>query len=348
MTGSSEWLTESFILFGGFLALLLSVGEFPHNRKDSFQVFFFGTLVSIGLMQLSGYSALHPRSEGESIFGFLNLPFVFLPPAFGYLTVASLSEDDFHFRPRHFFLFFPFLISVAVSIYSATKGVSNSANLGPLGISYIFASLYAIVLAISVWSRFLRISEPKAKFLFTIFLLDNLVVSLLGILGILFDPFFLRLALLIVSLVVCLIYYVRRKFFEFPEIVKTDLLNAKYANSRLVGMDLEPILQRMKSLFENDKIHRREDITLALLAEELSLTGHQLSELINQRIGKTYYGMINQYRVEDAKVLLAETDKTVLEIAMTVGFNNRSSFNEAFLRQTQKTPISFRKMCKPL
>ncbi|TGK07376.1 AraC family transcriptional regulator [Leptospira semungkisensis] len=352
------WFFDGLILFGGFLALLLSIGEFPADKRDRFQVFLALTLASIGCMQLSSALVLNQNSGQDLALKFWNLPLLYLPPAFAFLTIRSLSEDDFEFRPKHFLFFLPTLFSFAAAIYFRSSGEYlrypwNSQlnfDLAFFGINFLYlgAAIYSLSFVIPIFKAFLKIEEPRAKFLFGIFCLDSFLVSVLGILGLIVHPIFLKLSLAVISLAVSLIYYIRRKYFEFPEALRSDLIKAKYARTRLKGLDMDPVLENLDRLFYADKIHRREDLTLTELAKELSLTSHQLSELLNNRLGKGYFSFINQHRIEDAKELLIGTDKTVLEIAMTVGFNNRSSFNEAFLRITQKTPISFRKMYKTL
>jgi AraC-like DNA-binding protein len=41
--------------------------------------------------------------------------------------------------------------------------------------------------------------------------------------------------------------------------------------------------------------------------------------------------------------MLIETDKTILEILYHVGFNSKSAFNRAFLKNTGTSPTEFRK-----
>ncbi|TGK01434.1 AraC family transcriptional regulator [Leptospira langatensis] len=352
------WFLDGLILFGGFLSLLLFVGEFPSDRRNLFQVFLALTLASIGCMQLSSSLVLNQNSGQDQALKFWTLPLLYLPPAFAFLTVLSLSEDDFRFRSRHLIFFLPSLLALGASIYFRSSGeyvrppwnfgIGSGPAFSGLGLLYLGAGFFSLSFSFPILKALLVIKEARAKFLFTIFCLDSLLVSVLGILGLLYHPIFLKLSLVVVSLAVSLVYYIRRKYFDLPEVLRSDLIQAKYARSRLQGMNTEPILENLDRLFYAEKLHRREDLTLAELAKELSITSHQLSELLNNRLGKGYFSFINQHRIEDAKELLKGTDKTVLEIAMTVGFNNRSSFNEAFLRITQKTPISFRKMYKPL
>jgi AraC family transcriptional regulator len=48
-------------------------------------------------------------------------------------------------------------------------------------------------------------------------------------------------------------------------------------------------------------------------------------------------------RLERAKVLLADTDRSVMEIAMAVGYLDTSSFTTAFRKHTGLTPTHYRR-----
>ena len=67
--------------------------------------------------------------------------------------------------------------------------------------------------------------------------------------------------------------------------------------------------------------------------------------VMNDKIGLNFFDYINSLRVEEAKRLLIETSKkemNVIEIAYSVGFNNKVSFNNTFKKWTGMTPTEFR------
>jgi AraC-like DNA-binding protein len=51
---------------------------------------------------------------------------------------------------------------------------------------------------------------------------------------------------------------------------------------------------------------------------------------------------INKLRIEEAKRLLRETDQTINEIALSLGYNNNQSFNRFFKKYEGVTPGEFR------
>lgn len=100
----------------------------------------------------------------------------------------------------------------------------------------------------------------------------------------------------------------------------------------------------LTSYMENEKPYLDFDLTLQKLATQVEMPEKELSVLINQTIGKHFFDFINEYRIEDAKILLRNQPQlTVLEILYQVGFNSKSSFYTAFKKETELTPSDYRK-----
>lgn len=108
---------------------------------------------------------------------------------------------------------------------------------------------------------------------------------------------------------------------------------------------IEEIKKSLFYVFEVEKIYRNDILSLDALAERLAVPSHQLSWIINNKIGKTFSDLLNHYRIEEIKKKLADSqdrDKTILEIAFNAGFNTKSSFNKTFKILTGKTPRDYR------
>jgi AraC-like DNA-binding protein len=68
--------------------------------------------------------------------------------------------------------------------------------------------------------------------------------------------------------------------------------------------------------------------------------------VINENLGSNFYNLINKYRINEAQGLILSPEKSKLKleaIAYDVGFKSKSTFNEAFKRNTGLTPSQFRK-----
>ena len=84
-------------------------------------------------------------------------------------------------------------------------------------------------------------------------------------------------------------------------------------------------------------------LTVSGLAAQIGSTPRELSELINQSLGVSFFDFVNGYRIDRAKKMLASEEMTVLEILYAVGFNSKSSFNTAFRKHEDLTPSEYRR-----
>ncbi|MGR9053465.1 MAG: helix-turn-helix domain-containing protein [Gammaproteobacteria bacterium] len=133
---------------------------------------------------------------------------------------------------------------------------------------------------------------------------------------------------------------------RFPAIEAevAEAARASYAESTLKNVDREAVLRRLDKLMREDKIYTLETLSLGSLAEQLDLTPHQLSELINTELQQGFSQFVRRYRIEEAqRQLLAEPDASVLSIGLSVGFSTQSNFYAAFKEIAGTTPGQFRK-----
>ena len=117
-----------------------------------------------------------------------------------------------------------------------------------------------------------------------------------------------------------------------------------YAQSTLGRVDVEAKLAALTRLFEVERIHRDEGLSLARVAELLELSTHQLSELVNTRLGIGFSRLVRQHRVRDAqKMLVDEPRASVLSVGLAVGFASQSTFYVAFREELGVVPGQYRK-----
>ena len=102
---------------------------------------------------------------------------------------------------------------------------------------------------------------------------------------------------------------------------------------------------RVTSLMEEAKLYLQSELTLQDLAEKLEIPPYQVTQAINDGLGKNFYDLVNGYRVEEAKRLLsdpASRNSKVLTIGMDAGFNSKTTFNTVFKKFTGLTPSEFK------
>jgi AraC-like DNA-binding protein len=97
-----------------------------------------------------------------------------------------------------------------------------------------------------------------------------------------------------------------------------------------------------------ERIYRRENVTIGVLASRLAIPEYRLRRLINQRLGyRNFNTFLNNHRVEEAKAALADpaqVEVPVITIALDAGFQSLGPFNRAFKAVTGVTPTEYRRL----
>lgn len=103
--------------------------------------------------------------------------------------------------------------------------------------------------------------------------------------------------------------------------------------------DVERLTQLM-----SDGFFTQEKLTIAKLAQKLSMPEYKLRQLINEQLGyRNFNDYLNHYRIEAAMLQLRnEPEKPIMNVALDLGYRTLSSFNRAFKDRTLQTPTQFR------
>ena len=99
--------------------------------------------------------------------------------------------------------------------------------------------------------------------------------------------------------------------------------------------------------FRDEKLYREAGLTIAMLATKLNLPEYRLRAFIHKQLGfRNFNAMLHKYRIEDAATALADKNNVglpVLTIALTVGYQSITPFNNAFRQLMGVTPSEYRK-----
>lgn len=117
-----------------------------------------------------------------------------------------------------------------------------------------------------------------------------------------------------------------------------QFITRKSSNNSVI-MQVEKVLN---AYFKRDDIGEKGLPTVKYLAEQVNLSPSYLSDLLKKETGKNAQDHIHFYLIEEAKNILLSTNKSVGEIAYSLGFVYPQYFNKLFKRKTGKTPIEFR------
>jgi AraC-like DNA-binding protein len=137
---------------------------------------------------------------------------------------------------------------------------------------------------------------------------------------------------------------IQKRIFS-SEPIGTFLPVQKYQSSSLTPGASESIRQRLERLMKEEQVFKENELRLDDLAEYLEISRHQMSQVINEHYGVSFFELINKYRVDYVKRALADRafdQHTIIQIAYEAGFNNKASFNRYFKQETGLTPSAYR------
>jgi AraC family transcriptional regulator len=100
--------------------------------------------------------------------------------------------------------------------------------------------------------------------------------------------------------------------------------------------------RQLQQILEYIHAHLERDIKLADLAGATGMSQFHFSHLFKQSIGTSPYQYLLQQRIERAKQLLKQTDRSIIDIAFECGFNSHSHLSKQFRQLAGTTPKSYR------
>jgi signal transduction histidine kinase/AraC-like DNA-binding protein/ABC-type sugar transport system substrate-binding protein/ActR/RegA family two-component response regulator len=109
-------------------------------------------------------------------------------------------------------------------------------------------------------------------------------------------------------------------------------------NRRLSGEAQRLVRQAMAYIHE----HYGDSISRADLARHVALSEDYLTACFRKELGVTPIAYLNRYRVHQARQLLTDTDKSITEIALQVGFSDSGYFSRVFRREVGLSPEAYR------
>jgi AraC family transcriptional regulator len=100
--------------------------------------------------------------------------------------------------------------------------------------------------------------------------------------------------------------------------------------------------RQLQQILDYIHAHLERDIKLADLAGSIGMSQFHFSHLFKQSIGTSPYQYLLQQRIERAKQLLKQTDRSIVDIAFSCGFNSHSHLSKQFRQIAGMTPKSYR------
>jgi len=123
---------------------------------------------------------------------------------------------------------------------------------------------------------------------------------------------------------------------EYTETLFRRLEKYAFASNKLSGY--------ISTVLEYIGKHYANPITLNELAGVVNLNTDYLSRLFKEEVGCNFITYLTQVRLENAAIMLRETDMKIYEIAEAVGYPNLSYFSRNFKRYHGVNPFEFKRL----
>jgi len=358
---------QTVTLFAGFQALFFGVLVLTKKNKSMLDKH-----LSAWLLLLTVNILCITVSQNENILwaGNFVYPGYILSGLHGfflYLCIKSLIKNSSKdFKKEHFIILAYLLLAFVGFIFyhSYPKVIAIISRI----IAFVWNGLF-IILAVRLFHHYKKFLQTnfsniqKLSFDWMKFLAFGLIVVLCGalILVILHEFFSLPLSLYSAFSVIVLVFV---NVLGFRGIKHSTLFNQivlpynqpqtenppinkdnSYANYGLKRDDAIALSEKLKSFMQTEKPYLNMDLTLKDLASALDTYPHYITQILNTVFNENFYDFINNYRIEEVKERLMDSqyhNLTVLAIAYDCGFNSKSTFNRIFKQKTGLTPTQYK------
>lgn len=128
----------------------------------------------------------------------------------------------------------------------------------------------------------------------------------------------------------------------WSELETGDPEKQKYQRSALRETDMKRMARKLDATMRDRRLWQNPNLSLHDFARETGISQNNISQTLNDHLGRNFYDYVNGWRIDAACTLLRETDQSVLNISLDAGFNAKSTFNAAFRKVMDQTPRQFR------
>jgi two-component system response regulator YesN len=156
-----------------------------------------------------------------------------------------------------------------------------------------------------------------------------------------------------------LLWIAARVMSEIGVETETPLFSYQSQDFRQLRFETDRLLVQMRQLYEEhyeqleaDTIHQikqyimkhsHEDISLEALGRKVGLSPIYISKMFKEKLGVNYIDFLTECRIEKAKKLMADPEKSLKEITFEVGYHEPNYFSKVFKKMVALSPTEYRK-----
>ncbi|TNF41653.1 MAG: AraC family transcriptional regulator [Bacteroidetes bacterium] len=306
-------------------------------------------------------------------------PLLFLYGPLLYLYVSSLAVENFRLKKSQLLHLLPL---IAISLHRSAVGPvpigssSNGAGSAPVFYNNLYYGLMVLSMLL-YWFFSLKLilkhrknipnhfSNYTAKnslgwlvSVLTLFLVLFIADFSLSLIDRVFGFELRRISLLSLNLTIftfIIIFFGINQSAIYKPVIKNDKPETqplpkcdenKNARPALTEQETAKLTNTVFQYLQTKKPYLNPDYSLQMMAEDLQISRHKLSYIINIGLQKNFYKLINEFRVQEVKEMLVNPEYhhyTLLGIGLECGFNSKTSFNRIFKEETGLTPTEYKK-----
>lgn len=355
-------LTEIFIFsFLVLLSFIMITNPLKVNKKANFwlgiSLMLWATFWLDEVLILTGSNALN---------GTLAMPMrivQFLAPIVFYLSFLFFTNPNYTFGIKSLnFLIIPILY-ITVLIFDIQT--ANDLQYLSIGLIIIHTLFYTIKSYLKIKqhqkkikqfsSSILEIDLKWLEYIIFIILIIAFVVSIFNVVYYKL-PLSIYVNIIMLGAILFIAYNTLKQKEIFPKnkkhrkaviAIDENQIEQVHTKRKIISdEDLITMKTKLNLLMKDQHLYLNPDVNVASLSEEMQLTTHQLSYIINKGFNQNFFQFINSYRIEKAKELLLDSSSnklSILGIAFESGFSSKTAFNTTFKKFTKQTPSEFKK-----
>lgn len=310
------------------------------NRQKEKSQYVLAALITAFTLTLGSYIIFWTglSKKMPNIFGIgTQLTFLFGPLLWFYFNLVERKSFKIDFK--HFIPFFGVIVLIPLNIYFLKQPYFGIAISIMQCLQLIFYSILIFSFAKHQKSNSYIQYISKSFLAYTICFCGYYILVWAGAMKIEYDY--------IISLAMSFfIYFLGYRGYALNVAEQKAGSEEKYANSGLSPAALASIENLLDKRMAEEKFFLNGDLKIQDVSKAIEVNLHSLSQTINVTKQKSFNDYINELRINEAKRLISEAsyeNEKLLAIAIDSGFNNKTSFLNAFKKFTGKTPSEYRK-----
>jgi AraC-like DNA-binding protein len=344
---------HKYILFffgalGVFNGLILGIYFLFFPRKKSLSTFFLGCMLMALTIRIGKSVFVYFNPGLAKIYLQIGLSACFLiGPSLFFFTKATIEQPAR--LPRSWKIHIAALLAILVIAGIPFPYATYPELWGQYFIRIIYAVWLVYIVASGIQLKHLLPAlfktntgiKASEKWLLVVFFANvviylSFMLALFGHLGKFYFGGALIFSVILYSMI-CVHLYKRKADHQFygPP--------AKKPHKKTNDPDAAALVQKLEDVMTGKELYKNPNLSLGDLAKAVNVSGHQLSQVLNDILGKNFTSYINEYRINEACRMMAANHPFSLEaMGYEVGFNSKSTFYTAFKKIKATTPLLYK------